>query len=117
MPKDSYRNGRGQGRRKSGGGLGESLPVKILGLWNDIRTMLAMLLDYVTGRYRDVPWKTIAAIIGAILYFASPIDFIPDFIPFFGYLDDALVIALAVDLVRDDLVAYRTWKEGGGQWQ
>lgn len=94
--------------------LSDSVPDKLKALWDDLRTMLAMLGDYRTGRYRDVPWKSIAAIAGAVIYFVSPIDVIPDFIPFVGYLDDAYVITLAVSLVRDDLQAYREWKAGQG---
>jgi len=31
------------------------------------------------------------------VYLASPVDLIPDFIPFLGYLDDALLVAVVVD--------------------
>ena len=34
----------------------------------DIRLMFSMIRDYWTGRYRSVPWKTIAAVAGALLY-------------------------------------------------
>ena len=91
--------------------LAEDVPEKLRGVWEDIRLMLAMLGDYLTGRYRDnVPWKTVAAIAVAMLYLASPIDLIPDFIPVLGYFDDAIVIALATRLIGDDLKAYRAWK-------
>ena len=33
----------------------------------------------------------------ALVYLASPIDLIPDFIPFVGYIDDLLIAALVVD--------------------
>ena len=33
----------------------------------------------------------------ALVYLASPIDLIPDFIPFVGYIDDVLLAALVVD--------------------
>ena len=116
MPKRSDRNSRDPNSQQSGS-LGDSLPVKVFGLWHDIKTMLAMLFDYFLGRYRTLPLKTIIAMIVAILYFASPIDVIPDFIPFVGYIDDLFVIILAIDLVRDDLQAYQAWKEEGGRGQ
>jgi uncharacterized membrane protein YkvA (DUF1232 family) len=37
------------------------------------------------------------ALAAAMVYLASPIDLIPDFIPLLGYLDDLLVAALLVD--------------------
>jgi len=32
----------------------------------------------------------------SFVYFASPIDLVPDFIPVLGYADDALVVALVL---------------------
>ena len=37
-------------------------------------------------------------VIVSIIYLLSPIDLIPDFIPFFGYLDDFIVITLLLNL-------------------
>jgi uncharacterized membrane protein YkvA (DUF1232 family) len=34
----------------------------------------------------------------SIIYLLSPIDFIPDFIPFFGYIDDIVVVPLLLNL-------------------
>lgn len=48
-------------------------------------------------------------IIVAVAYAVSPIDLIPDFIPFFGQLDDLLIlpllIALAIRLIPPDVSA------------
>ncbi len=46
----------------------------------DIRLMFSMIRDYWYGDYRSVPWKTIAAVAGALLYVLNPLDFIPDLI-------------------------------------
>lgn len=34
----------------------------------------------------------------AVIYLLSPIDLIPDFIPFFGYLDDIVIVPLLLNL-------------------
>ena len=60
---------------------------------NDIKLYLQMLGDVFTGKYKKVPVGTIAAIVGTLLYVLSPIDFIPDFMPVVGYLDDVAMLA------------------------
>ena len=80
-------------------------------LWEDLKLMVGMVTDYAKGNYTEVPWKVIAAVTGAVVYFVSPVDLIPDFIPVVGYLDDAYVIKLAIDFARDDLKTYAAWKK------
>ena len=40
-------------------------------------------------------------VLGAIAYMISPLDFIPDFIPFFGEVDDVFFVMLAVQRLMD----------------
>jgi len=91
--------------------FGDNPPGALSKIWNDIKLMICLITDYAKGNYKEVPWKIIAALTAAIIYFISPIDVIPDFIPVVGYLDDALVIKLALDFSGDDLAAYERWKE------
>jgi uncharacterized membrane protein YkvA (DUF1232 family) len=77
----------------------------------DVRLMFALVRDYWQGRYRAVPWKSIAAIAGALLYVMNPLDLIPDLIMGIGFLDDAGVVALCLKLVEADLHRYAAWKE------
>ena len=77
---------------------------------NDLCEIFELLRDRVAGDYRETPWTTIAALTGALIYVLSPIDLILDFIPGIGFLDDAVVIGLAIKLARPDLEKYRAWK-------
>lgn len=77
----------------------------------DIRLMFSMLKDYWQGNYRAIPWKSVAAIAGALLYVLNPLDLIPDIILGFGLVDDAGVVAACLTLVESDLLRYAAWKE------
>ncbi len=46
---------------------------------------------------REVPTAAKLALGAVAVYLASPVDLIPDFIPFVGYLDDLLLAAIVVD--------------------
>jgi len=79
--------------------------------WADIKDVTMMLWDYTRGAYREeLPWKTVAALAGAIAYIASPIDVIPDFIPVIGLVDDAAVFSAALAIASADLERYRKWR-------
>jgi len=77
----------------------------------DIKLMFSLIRDYWRGSYRAIPWKSIAAIAGALLYVMNPLDLIPDLIFGFGLLDDAGVVALCLKLVESDLHRYAAWKQ------
>ena len=47
----------------------------------------------------DVPWRVRATLLGALAYFVSPIDAIPDFLLGFGFTDDATILLGAITMV------------------
>ena len=89
--------------------LESEIPTTLAGVWKDLKLLIGMLRDYLRGTYRDVPFGSLAAVAAAVLYFASPIDAIPDFIPGLGYVDDAAVLMLCMKMVKKDIQAYRDW--------
>lgn len=63
-----------------------------------------------------VPATERVLVAGAILYALIPFDFIPDFIPFVGQVDDAYLIAmtlLRLMTVTDPRVVRQHWRGGG----
>jgi uncharacterized membrane protein YkvA (DUF1232 family) len=76
----------------------------------DIKLLFAVIKDYASGTYREIPFTTIAGIVGALLYVFSPIDLIPDFIPGLGLVDDAAVVAALLACIHADLQSYKDWK-------
>ncbi|HEX3016061.1 MAG TPA: YkvA family protein [Desulfobacteria bacterium] len=81
-------------------------------LWEELQLMFCLIRDWMKGTYRQVSLGTVVAIFGALLYFISPVDLIPDFIPGLGYIDDVFVIGLVIKQVRDDLQTYKQWRDG-----
>ena len=77
--------------------------------WQDIKTSFALLKDWYMGNYTKIPFRMVASIAGAMLYLVSSLDVVPDWVPFGGLLDDALVLAAIFALSRSDLEAYTIW--------
>jgi uncharacterized membrane protein YkvA (DUF1232 family) len=53
-----------------------------------------------------VVWHRKAVVVAGLIYFISPIDVIPDFIPVVGYLDDLGVILAVIKFLGHELVPY-----------
>jgi uncharacterized membrane protein YkvA (DUF1232 family) len=53
---------------------------------------------WLAARDLRTPWYAKALVLGIAAYALSPIDLIPDFIPVLGYLDDAILLPLAIML-------------------
>lgn len=54
----------------------------------------------------NVPWYRKSIIVGALIYFISPIDAIPDLAPLIGYLDDLGVITAVLKFMGSEIIPY-----------
>lgn len=62
------------------------------------------LYKYMRDKY--VPWYRKSIVVGALLYFISPIDAVPDLAPLVGYLDDLGVITAVLKFLGSELIPY-----------
>lgn len=53
-----------------------------------------------------VSWQKKAIVVAGLIYFITPIDAIPDFIPLAGYLDDLGVITALLKFLGKELAPY-----------
>ena len=84
---------------------------KITKLGNNLRIIIRMIQAYANGSYRELPWKSLLALIGGVVYFMMPLDLMPDFIPFTGLLDDFTVIMLLTSAFQQDIKEFLLWEE------
>lgn len=82
------------------------IPDRMQKITNQASLVLEMIDDYMDGKYRAISWTSLLVAAGALLYSVSPGDVIPDVLPVLGQLDDALVLGVAMRLVRRDLQRY-----------
>ena len=79
-------------------------------MWAYLQAMLRLIRAYYRGEYRNVKIANLVLIIGAIIYVIDPFDLIPDWIPGLGFLDDATILAFAVQKTRDTLEDFKSWE-------
>jgi len=76
---------------------------------NEGEQMIAIIEDCSNGQYSDVTYWALAVMTFALQYVLKPVDIIPDSLPVIGELDDALVVSLAIGMVRPELQRHRIW--------
>lgn len=91
-------------KRSSRGGL-------INGLREDLGLLQALCVAWWRGEYRAISRPALVAAVAGLLYFLSPLDAIPDWIPGLGFVDDLAVLGWVMRKWSGELQAFRTWKE------
>jgi uncharacterized membrane protein YkvA (DUF1232 family) len=77
-------------------------------------TLLGRLIKaYVQGQYKHVPTETILKILASFIYFVSPIDLLPDFLPVLGLTDDLALLGWVIKSITDDLGKFEEWEKTG----
>lgn len=84
---------------------------KLSAFLDEFEVLFSLISDYVKGNYKEIPYRSIAAIAFTLLYVVNVLDFLPDFIPGLGLLDDVTVIGMCLKMVGKDLANYKSWSE------
>lgn len=92
-------------KRSSKGGL-------VKGLREDLSLLQALCVAWWRGEYRDISRPALVAAVAGLLYFLSPMDAIPDWIPGLGFVDDLAVLAWVTRKWSGELEAFRRWRDG-----
>ncbi len=70
----------------------------------------AMLKDYITRKYKGIDSTKLVIMILAVVYTLSPLDLLPDVIPFLGDVDDMFVLLTGWMLASDEIKLYAKWR-------
>ena len=75
-----------------------------------VATFTRMIKAYRDGTYKAAPWKSLLLVTAGIIYFVSPLDLIPDFIPVFGYVDDISILVWIANSLKKDVEEFEEWE-------
>ena len=81
-----------------------------IGFREKVQLLSRMTKAYVAGDYRQIPAKTLISVLAALIYFVSPIDFIPDVLPILGFADDIALLVWVFNSLQDDVTDFRDWE-------
>ena len=80
-------------------------------IWDDLQTLIKMVRSWNRGEYRQVGQKSMLIVIAGLIYFISPIDAIPDLIPFLGWADDLTLLGYVIKTLKGEIDKYRAWEK------
>ena len=67
--------------------------------------------DICTGEYK-ASWFAVSMVAVGLIYLLSPIDLVPDVIPGVGLIDDAFVLTLIFEAIKDEIAMWKNAKTG-----
>jgi uncharacterized membrane protein YkvA (DUF1232 family) len=79
-------------------------------VWETLQSLFRLIKLSASGEYTGLPTSTTVAAVAVLIYFISPIDLIPDFIPVVGLLDDMALIAWFSTSIKHELDKFHEWE-------
>lgn len=69
-----------------------------------------MIQAHLSGQFK-VTNKTLGLIVLGLVYFVTPLDFIPDFMPLIGFADDLSVLLAIYNSVKHEIDEFKMWEK------
>ncbi len=79
--------------------------------WDTIQTLFRLIKAASSGEYQGLPTNKVVAAVAVVIYFLSPIDLIPDFIPVLGLLDDVALVAWFSTTIKEEMDKFAEWEK------
>ncbi len=76
-----------------------------------MRDFWRLVKSWRAGTYPQGPWQTLILFAVFIVYALSPVDILPDYIPFIGVVDDLSLLGVWFASMRRDVKKFRSWEE------
>nr|WP_062542939.1 YkvA family protein [Rufibacter tibetensis] len=73
-------------------------------------TLTRLIKASVSGEYHGIPKNTVVMAVAVLIYFLSPIDMVPDWIPVIGLLDDATLLAWFMTSIKTEMDKFHAWE-------
>jgi uncharacterized membrane protein YkvA (DUF1232 family) len=83
----------------------------VSGVREQLLTLMRLVRSYATGEYRDVSMKSIVSVLAVLIYFVSPIDLIPDFLPVIGVTDDVALVLWLFRSINEEITLFADWEK------
>ena len=82
---------------------------RLRGAAKELLERVSLLFQMLCDPGYEPSWAARVLIVTALTYFVCPVDLIPDPLPG-GYADDAIIVALVLSQLGDEVAKYRRWK-------
>jgi len=76
-----------------------------------LKLLVRMIRAHISGAYRAFAPMTLVMFAFALIYFITPIDLIPDFVPALGFTDDIAVALMIMRQFSSDIEEYKQWED------
>ena len=88
----------------------ESTIQKYADIATRLKIVIRMLQAWKNKYYDEISYVTLFLSVAILLYFVSPIDLFPDFIPIIGGLDDVILLGYLIKILDKEIEKFLAWE-------